>query len=157
VTQTGLYNLTWGSGAGGNFTLKSLRQSLFVYIYNTKVSDPVNSITILPSNMASNPATFTDNFLYYLKPFNLLRTCFWQGQNYANSGLTKQIWANRTLKSSSTQVSSVGVALEYIIELETAANVTLWPCIPDTADSDYVQQFATLLASSRNQSKIMYL
>ena len=96
---------------GGNFTLKRTNQSLYVYIYTTDPANPVNSITILPTNLGSTPPTFTITFLSYLKPFNLLRTCYWQGQNVGNSGLSLQTWAGRTLISSATQVSSVGVAL----------------------------------------------
>jgi hypothetical protein len=111
VYQAGSYNITWSSGAGGNFTLKLVNQSLFVYIYQTDPSNPVTNIKILPTCLGSNPPTYTANFLYYLQPFNLLRTCFWQGQNQYNSGRSSQIWANRTLVSSSTQVSGTGVAL----------------------------------------------
>jgi len=111
VFQSGQYNLTWSTNAGGQFTLKLTNQSLFVYIYTTDPTNPVNSITILPVSLGPTPPTYTTNFLNYLKPFNLLRTCYWQGQNIYNSGLTLQTWAGRTLLSSSTQVSSVGVAL----------------------------------------------
>jgi hypothetical protein len=111
VHQAGSYNLTWSNTTGGNFTLKRTNQSLFVYIYTTDPTNPVNSITILPVSLGNNPPTFTNNFLNYLKPFNLLRTCFWQGQKIGNSGLSLQTWNGRTLISSSTQVSSVGVAL----------------------------------------------
>jgi hypothetical protein len=68
-----------------------------------------------------------------------------------------QIWNNRTQTYSSTQISSSGVALEHILELETAAGVTLWPCIPDTADNNYIRSMATLIGSSRNKNKMMYL
>lgn len=117
VYQQGLFNLTWGSATGGNFTLKAVNQSLFVYIYLTSVTNPVNSITILSTALPDNPSTFTINFLNYVAPFNLLRTCFWQGQNVYSSGKASQIWANRTILSSSTQISPNGVALEHILEL----------------------------------------
>jgi hypothetical protein len=115
VYQQSLYNLTWGSSTGGSFVLKATNQSLFVYIYQTSVTDPVNSITIVPSSLGSTYNTFTANFLSYLQPFNLIRTCFWQGQNVYNSGISKQVWSNRTLPASSTQISSSGVALEHVL------------------------------------------
>lgn len=96
VYQTGM-NLTWSSGAGGQFTLPFTNQSLFVYIYTTDSTNPVRNITIFQSSLGQNPPTFTTNFLNYLKPFNLLRTCFWQGQNLYTSGKALQIWSNRTL------------------------------------------------------------
>ena len=115
VYQAGSFNMTWSNGTGGNFTLKLTNQSLFVYIYTTDPANPVNSISILLKSLGSSPPTFTSNILKYLKPFNLLRTCFWQGQNVGNSGLALQSWTGRTLISSATQVSSVGVALEHIL------------------------------------------
>lgn len=117
VYQQNLFNLTWASSTGGSFVLKAVNQSLFVYIYQTSAADPVNSISVVPASLGTNYPTFTSNFLNYLKPFNLIRTCFWQGQNVYNSGYSKQIWSNRTLPSSSTQISSSGVALEHILEL----------------------------------------
>jgi hypothetical protein len=157
VYQQGYYNTTWTSGAGGNFTLKTVSTSLFVYIYLTDPTDPVNSITILPDSLGPNPPTYTTNFLSYLKPFNLFRTCSWQGQNLYNSGTSLQIWANRTQVSSSSQVTSSGAALEHILELEQVTGATLWPCIPDSADTNYIQQMASLISSSRDKSKMMYL
>jgi hypothetical protein len=117
VLQQGLYNLTWENSTGGSFVLKAVNQPLYVYIYQTSTTDPVNSISILPENLGTNPSTFTANFLNYLSPFNLIRTCFWQGQNQYNSGISSQMWSNRTVISSSTQISSNGVALEHILEL----------------------------------------
>jgi len=114
LNQT-LSNSTWTSGSGGTFILQSLTQPLNVFIYSTNSSNPVTAITILPTSLGANPPTFTSNFLYYLKPFNLLRTCYWQGQNLYNSGISSQIWANRTLTTSASQVSSTGVALEHIL------------------------------------------
>ena len=115
VNQQSLFNTTWTAGVGGTFVLQSLTQLLNVFIYSTNSSNPVTAITILPTSLGANPPTFTSNFLYYLKPFNLLRTCYWQGQNLYNSGISSQIWANRTLTTSASQVSSTGVALEHIL------------------------------------------
>lgn len=156
VFQTGM-NITWNSGTGGQFTLKYTNQSLFVYIYNTDISNPVRNITILPVSLGQNPPTFTTTFLNYLKPFNLLRTCFWQGQNLHSSGKQLQIWNNRTLLESSTQVTSSGVALEHILELEAVTGATIWPCIPDSADTNYITQMGSLLGANRNKSKLIYL
>lgn len=66
VYQSGLYNLTWSNGNGGNFTLQSTSQSLFVYIYSTVSTDPVTNITIFQTSLGSNPSTFTTNFLNYI-------------------------------------------------------------------------------------------
>ncbi len=74
-----------------------------------------------------------------------------------SSGFTSQIWRNRTQTTSSTQMTNTGVAYEHILELEDAANATLWPCIPDTADLDYINNFANLIGSSRNKTNILYL
>lgn len=156
IFQTGM-NITWNAGTGGQFTLKYTNQSLFVYIYNTDKNNPVKNITILPASLGPNPPTFTANFLEYLKPFNLLRTCFWQAQNLYNSGKQLQIWNNRTLLESSTQVSASGVALEHILELEKVTGSTIWPCIPDTADSDYISKMGTLLGENRDKTKLIYL
>lgn len=112
-----LLNITWSSGTGGQFTLKTTAQSLFVYIFTTDPTNPVNSIVITLDSLGANPPTYTQNFLNYLKPFNLLRTCYWQGQNLYSSGQSLQTWNGRALLSSSTQVSSTGVALEHILEL----------------------------------------
>lgn len=54
-------------------------------------------------------------------------------------------------------MSNTGVAYEHILELENVANATLWPCIPDTADFDYINNFANLIGSSRNKTNIIYI
>jgi hypothetical protein len=128
ISQSTL-NITWSSGTGGTFILKSLTPSLSVTIYSTdpnNSSKPVYGITILPTNLV-NPPTFTSNFISYLKPFNLLRTCYWQGQNLYNSRISNQTWANRALTTSASQVSPWditqsntgprGVAWEHILQL----------------------------------------
>lgn len=156
VYQQGFFNTTWTSGSGGNFTLKTINSSLLVFIYLTDPTDPVTSITILPVSLGQNVPTFTTNFLNYLKPFNLFRTCKWQGQRIYSSGTSLQIWANRTLVSSSSQVVA-GVALEHILEIEQVTGGTIWPCIPDSADTNYITEFARLIGNTRDKSKMMYL
>ena len=107
-------NVTWTNSAGGSFQLSSVSQSLFVYIYETSTTDPVNSISIFSADLGANPPTFTTNFLKFIKPFNMLRTCSWQGQNLYNSNKNLQVWGDRPLLSSSTQLLN-GVALEHIL------------------------------------------
>lgn len=150
-------NITWNSGVGGQFTLKYTNQSLFVYIYNTDKTNPVKNISITLASLGQNPPTFTQNFLDYLKPFNLLRTCFWQAQNLHNSGRQLEIWKNRTTLESSTQTTSSGVALEHLLDLERETGSTIWPCIPDSADTDYITRMGELLGANRNKSKLIYL
>jgi hypothetical protein len=111
VLQDRQFNTTWSSTTGGTFTLRLTNQSLFVYIYNTDPNNPVNSISIVPTSLGATAPTYTSNFLNYLKPFKVIRTCFWQGQNLQNSGMAIQIWNNRTQTYSSTQISNAGVAL----------------------------------------------
>jgi hypothetical protein len=113
----GSLNNTWTNTDGGTFVLLSVSTSLYVYVFDTSATDPVNSITIIPSSLGANPPTFTSNFISYLRPFKFIRTCFWQGQNLYKSSWSNQSWANRPLTSLSTQISSYGVALEHILEL----------------------------------------
>jgi hypothetical protein len=115
----GVINVTWASGTGGSFVLKSVTQSLQVYVYFTSATNPVNSISIVLASLGTNYSTFTSNFINYLKPFNLIRTSFWQGQNFQNPWVPNPIktWASRPTKASSTQISEAGVALEHILEL----------------------------------------
>lgn len=110
-------NQNYSSGSGNTFILPSISSSLFVYIYNTTASNPVSNIQIALTSFGGAIPTFTTNFINYLQPFNILRTCFWQGQNLYNSGQATQTWANRPLTTSATQTSSFGVALEHILEL----------------------------------------
>ena len=107
---TGL-NQNYSSGSGNTFVLPSISSSLFVYIYNTTATNPVNSIQIVLTSFGAAVPTFTANFISYLQPFNIVRTCFWQGQNLYNSGQGAQTWANRPLTTSATQTSPSGVAL----------------------------------------------
>lgn len=109
-SSTGL-NQNYSSGSGNTFILSSISASLFVFIYNTSVANPVNNIQIALTSYGANIPTFTTNFINYIQPFNIVRTCFWQGQNLYNSGQASQIWANRTLTTSATQTSLSGVAL----------------------------------------------
>lgn len=113
----GSLNKTWTNKDGGTFILPSVSTSLYVYVFSTSATDPVNSISITLSSLGDNPPTFSSNFINYLEPFNFIRTCYWQGQNLYKSSWTTQTWATRPLTSSSTQISSYGVALEHILEL----------------------------------------
>lgn len=113
----GSLNKTWTSKDGGTFILPSVSTSLYVYVFNTSGTDPVNSIAITASSLGVNPTTFTSNFISYLKPFKFIRTCFWQGQSLYKSSWSNQTWASRTLTSLSTQISTYGVALEHLLEL----------------------------------------
>lgn len=111
----GSLNQNWTGGIG-TFILPSINSSLFVYIYNSTAGNPITNIKVYLTSL-SPLTTYTSNFISYLQPFNILRTCFWQGQNLYSSGQSLQIWANRTLTTSSTQISWYGVALEHILEL----------------------------------------
>ncbi len=86
VFQRNICNVTWSTPVGGSFVLKAANQSLFVYIYLTNSSNPVSSISIVEASLGSNHPTFTANFINILQPFNLIRTCFWQGQSIYNPG-----------------------------------------------------------------------
>jgi hypothetical protein len=107
IYQKNILNVTLTGS--GNFTLNYINQSLFVYIYTTDSTNPVRNIKIIPTELGANPPTFTSNFLYYLKPFNLIRTCFWQNQNLYRTS-APQSWNNRTDLTSSSQILA-GVAL----------------------------------------------
>lgn len=89
VFQQSICNVTWSTAAGGSFVLKAVNQSLFVYIYLTNTSNPVSSITIVEASLGNSYSTFTANFIDILQPFNLIRTCFWQGQNIYNPGTAR--------------------------------------------------------------------
>ena len=100
IVQNNGLNITFSPNTVGTYTLTNLN-SLFVYIYNTSTTNPVTGIRIIPSN---NNSTFTSNFLSYVKPFQVLRYAFWQGQNLVNN--QNVTWANRATPFSASQIIS---------------------------------------------------
>jgi hypothetical protein len=115
VSQKGnnSFNNTISAGNSLTFKLGNLNNPLYVWIYSSDINNPVQSIKILPNDQS----TFSSNFLNYIKPFNILRFCYWQGQNLYNSGISVQYWTKVITKKSATQISPLGIAYEHMLEL----------------------------------------
>lgn len=147
--------------------------SLMVYIIKTNPDNIVRNIKIIPTeeetkessflnntdnnNFSNSNKTFSQTFLQFLKPFNLIRLCFWQGQSL-NKANYQVIWQSRTTSLSASQVSSnFGIALEHIIELSNCLKIIPWLCIPETADDNYIEEFAKFLRTKIPENQKIYL
>ena len=66
-------------------------------------------------------------------------------------------WSDRAHTTDATQATAKGAAWEYAIQLANTAQKDLWINIPAGATTDYVTQLATLLKSSLNADRIIYV
>lgn len=153
--QNGTFNISVVKGQTGTFTLGNLT-TLQVFIYFTDPADLVRNIRILPQGLT---ATFTSNFLNYASALDIFRFCFWQGEstNRLTAPITPLTWAARITPTSASQVTNAGIAHEHLLEFEQVTGKVGWYCIPEAANDDYIINMATLYASTRDTSKLMYL
>src|SRR5262249_27268821 len=106
---------------------------------------------IRPGYDATNPPTFTREFLAHLKRFSTLRFMDWTSTN--NSTVVN--WSDRTLPTGRQTVN--GVAWEYVIELANTLDKDIWVNVPAEASDDYVRQLATLLRDKLRPDVAVYV
>lgn len=135
---------------------------LMIYITKTNVINRVRNVRIIPKEIyeATDPIiskTFSSNFLNFLKPFNLIRFCYWQGQNILDTDYPF-IWENRTKETSASQISAqFGISLDHILELINLLDVIPFFCIPKNADDNFIGQMALFIRSKLSFNKKIYL
>lgn len=114
-----------------------------------------NLKVIRPGYDATNPPTFTTQFLQHIQRFDVLRTMDWQLTN-ANELVR---WADRPTPTNTRTTSryNYGVALETIVELANTTRKDIWIHVPFGADDDYVRNMATLLRDTLNSSSKVYI
>ena len=143
-----------------SFVLETL-DPIMIYITKTNINDLVRNIQLIPEEIYMDSAlenkTFSKNFLSFLEPFNLIRFCYWQGQQI-NKANYQILWNERVKDNYASQVSTnFGISLEHIIELANLLNVIPYFCIPETSDDNYVIEMAKLIRKGIPVDKKIYL
>lgn len=104
------------------------------------VADGVENLRICSGTTCDN-ATFRDEFLAAIRPFETLRMLEWTSANY--SSVTD--WASRPKTGDGWGFQTDGVPPEIMVELANLTGKQLWLTMPHTATADYHRGFARLL------------
>jgi len=147
-------------GASGTYscpvdTMVQVSGSVMLEIRRSEISDPISDIKFIYPNYINSyqTKTFTDEFLTFLKDFQVIRFMDFTRTN--NSIVSS--WSDRSPQNYYTQSLESGVSWEYIIELAILTGKDIWINIPHKADDNYLNQLATLLQNSLNGSTKIYL
>jgi hypothetical protein len=168
IADTGQYRLiVSGSGevkfkfgASGTYTCPIdtyvvIDDNIAIEIIRSDVNDPISDIKLIYPKYTNNyqEKTFRDEFLEFLKDFQVLRFMDWTRTNVAVS----TDWNTRSKVDYYSQALQNGVAWEYIIDLCNEANKDAWINIPHKATDDYVFELARLLKQNLNSDITIYL
>lgn len=138
------------------FTLPGVQTNIWVRVASVTTGDHVRNIRIIPVEYLGNEnsmPTFRSDFLAGLQPFHALRS---MDLTRTNNSINKE-WSSRTKKNSKSQGGIDGVAWEYIVELSNKLGADPWICVPHQASDDYITQLATLLKTTLNSDRKIYL
>jgi hypothetical protein len=116
-------------------------------------SGVTNIKLIRPGYDASNPPTFTREFLQQISRFSTLRFMDWAGTNDS----TQANWSDRVKPTDASQAAKQQVAWEYMIQLANQTGKDLWINIPAHATNDYVTQLAQLFKTQLNPDRAVYV
>ena len=112
----------------------------------------VDVVVLQPGYGLDRADDFTDALLTLVSRFDSLRFMDWRSTN----GNTELTWANRTLPSRVSYVTSTGIPWEACVALANRVGRDLWINIPAMADDEYIVQLGTLLAGSVDPSLQIY-
>jgi hypothetical protein len=96
---------------------------------------------------------FNPAFLQLLQNFRTLRFMDW----FATNSTTLSSWSNRPLTTNASWATSNGVPYEVVIALANAVSADAWINIPHIADSNFVQQAATLVHQQLGSTQKVYV
>ncbi|HHG86627.1 MAG TPA: T9SS type A sorting domain-containing protein [Bacteroidetes bacterium] len=92
-------------------------------------------------------------FVDRLAPFSTVRMMDW---GETNSNATWD-WSEHTTATYNCQNTKSGVAYEHIIDLCNSQHKDLWICVPHMADTNYIQQMATIFKHGLDPNLTIYL
>jgi hypothetical protein len=152
---------------------------ILIRIISTDPSEPIHGITFVPaefeaSDLVAEP--FHPEFLARLAGTHVLRFAGWQLPNrlgdrtgivhgngcvYGESPCP-QDWSARPLTTDQTQAGSMGVALEYMIQLANTLGASVWFSQPDTDEGTkgvdaYIRAFAGMVLRDLHDKAKVYV
>lgn len=167
---TGSGTLTWTTsaksptyvtdvdGMHGTVVLDSAANTAFK-ITGINAANPPRNLRVVKSDQnIDSYQTFRQQFLDAFAPFGIIRTVNWGEGNYAkykNPPLVRN-WSERTLPGH-CQTTMKGVAYEHMIALANATSCDLWICLPALASDAYLTSLASLVSSTLNAERKVYL
>ena len=133
-----------------------LGKSLFVVIERSERADPVHGISVVREEDIARDgegAVFREEFLEYLKDFQVIRFMDWGRTN--NSEIVN--WSDRTPEVYYSQGLSSGVSLERMTALVNLTERDAWICVPHQATDEYVERLALYLADALDPGRKLYI
>jgi hypothetical protein len=130
------------SRAAGRMTITIQSVPVLLEVRETNPENPLRNIRVVPVEWESNYQTqiFHPVFLQSLSGYPVIR--FMDVMRTNNNPSVN--WSDRTTPDSSTQGTSRGMALEYMIMLANRVGFDPWFTIPFNATDDYIRSFATM-------------
>ena len=145
--------------AAGRYEFNELDpgNGISVKITCSEFGDHVRNIRIFQEQFEDTYATqvWNPDFIANLQSFNVqsIRFMDWQGGNKPDP----QTWADRSTATFQTQTTRKGVAVEHLVHLCHAMEVSPWFSMPFINDGDYNTQFATYVRDNLDPSLTIYL
>jgi hypothetical protein len=127
---------------------------ILMRIASSDPTDQIRNIKLWMPGFEGAASSFHPLFIQRLSKFKVLRFMDWKLINNVQPGIS---WQGRTLPSYYSQHAPNGVAVEYMIELCNELGVDPWFCMPHTADDDYIESFAALVAGGLNPDRKVYI
>lgn len=144
------------TGGTNTFTINSPNAYGTIYIEILQ-TDPngnhLRDFRVWLPGYANSSVTFHPAFKSSLAHFNTIRFMDW-GRTNSN---TQVNWTDRTRTNHATQTRSVGVALEYMIQLANETGKNMWVCVPHAATNAYVSSMAAMLRDQVSAGRRIYV
>jgi hypothetical protein len=128
---------------------------LHVEIRATDPSDYIRNIRIIMPGFESTYQTnpFHPEFLDSLRTFDVIRFMDWQNTN----GSWTHDWSMRPDPNGAGYSLGIGVPIEVMVELCNELDADPWFCMSHRYDDEYVENFASLVASTLEPERTVYV
>ena len=128
---------------------------MVVKIAYSDTNDHVRNVRVIMPGFENTYTwqTFHPEFLDRIEPFGALRYMQWQNTNFT----TLQHWWERPTATTWSQAGSLGMAVEYMVELANTTKKAPWFCLPHLATDDFVREFARYVAQNLDQDVPAYV
>ena len=139
-----------------HFIMPGSLSNIWVRVASVTAGNHVRNIRVIPIEYLGNEInmpTFRSDYLAGLSPFTTLR---FMDVVRANDSVARE-WSGRVKKTSISQGTATGAAWEYVVQMANQLDKNPWINIPREASDDYITQLASLLKSTLEPGRVLYL
>ena len=139
-----------------HFIMPGSLSNIWVRVASVTAGNHVRNIRVIPVEYLGNEInmpTFRSDYLAGLSPFTTLR---FMDVVRANESVARE-WSDRVKKTSISQGTTTGAAWEYVVQMANQLDKNPWINIPREVSDDYITQLASLLKSTLEPGRVLYL